>query len=240
MNKRIFIPVISLLAGLVYATGVAAQAMYVNPEGNVGIGLDAPLSPLHIFRADATQQFLLLDSNQVDVTQDRPMIKLINNGGIRFQFDNEVQGTAWRFQAATGGQDNFEITKVGTGEIEFKVDADGNAYLAGLLFESSDRNAKTNITPVDSDAVLSKVAQLPIAQWAYKESPDVQHIGPMAQDFRAAFGTGSSDTALATMDVGGVAIASIQALEARNQELEKRVQQLEALVSRLLPAVAQN
>jgi hypothetical protein len=193
---------------------------YAYQYTDVAIGTTWPLAPLHIFRGDATQELLLLESNEVDVTQDRPMIQLINNGGIRFQFDNVVQGTAWRFQAATGGQDNFEITKVGTGQIEFKVDANGNAYLAGLLFESSDRNAKTNITPVDPDTVLDKVAQLPIAQWAYKESPEVQHIGPMAQDFRAAFGTGSDDTTLATMDIGGVAIASIQALHAENRAMQ--------------------
>jgi len=219
---------------------VADDAIHVTDTGNVGFGINTPTTPLHVFRDDATQEFILLDSAQAGGAQDRAMIKLVNNGGIRFQFDNGAQGTSWRFQTATGGNDRFEVTKVGTGKIEFAVDASGNAYLAGVLNESSDRNAKTKITPVDADAVLDKVAQLPIAQWAYKESPDVHHIGPMAQDFRAAFGTGSNETTLATMDVGGVAIASIQALQARNQELEKRVQQLEALVSQLLPTVAQN
>ena len=209
--------------------GAPTDSVVVGANGNIGNKAGTnPLAPLHIFRNDSTQEFILLDSEQAGGAQDRPMLRLENNGGIRFQFDNVVQGTAWRFQAATGNQDNFEITKVGTGKIEFKVDASGNAYLAGVLNESSDRNAKTNITPVDPDTVLDKVAQLPIAQWAYKESPDVHHIGPMAQDFRAAFGTGSNETTLATMDVGGVAIASIQALEARGREYESRSWQLEA------------
>ena len=227
---------------------------YEIPYANVGIGTPAPMAPLHIFRDDATRELLLLDSNEVGVTQDRPMIQLINNGGIRFQFDNVVQGTAWRFQAATGNQDNFEITKVGTGKIEFKVDADGNAYLAGLLFESSDRNAKTNIHPVDPEAILEKVTQMPISQWAYKEAPDSHHIGPMAQDFRAAFETGRSDTTLATMDTSGVALASIQALETRSRKLateneallkevtllKQEMQELKGLLLRLSPPVALN
>jgi len=209
--------------------GAPTDSVVVGANGNIGNKAGTnPQAPLHIFRNDATQEFILLDSDQAGGAQDRPMLKLENNGGIRFQFDNVLQGTAWRFQAATGNQDNFEITKVGTGKIEFKVDANGNAYLAGVLNESSDRNAKTNITPVDPDTVLDKVAQLPIAQWAYKESPEVHHIGPMAQDFRAAFGTGSNETTLATIDVGGVAIASIQALEARGREYESRSWQLEA------------
>jgi hypothetical protein len=224
----------------------------------VGMGTTDPLAPLHVFRDDATQEMLFLESNQAGTVQDRAMIQLVNNGGIRFQFDNPVLNTAWRFQAATGNQDNFEIAKVGTGEIEFRVDADGNAYVAGLIFENSDVNAKTNITPVNPDEVLKKVTQLPIKQWAYKESPHSHHIGPMAQDFRAAFGTGETDTSLATMDVGGVAIASIQALnqklnsqnaalEDHNRELEGEVSalreeldQMKAMMMQLLPQTAQN
>jgi hypothetical protein len=169
----------------------------------------------------------------------------------RFEFNNPALGTAWRFQAATGNQDNFEVTKVGTGEIEFRIDSNGNAFLKGLLQENSDRNAKTNITPVDPEDVLQKLAQLPIAQWTYKDTPGSQHIGPMAQDFRETFGTGASDTSLATMDVGGVAIASIQALnsklEQRNAALEQELasvkeelDQVKALLLQALPTTAQN
>jgi len=234
--------------------GSIAGVNFAGENTDVAIGTTWPTAPLHICRADATQELLLLESNEVDVTQDRPMIQLINNGGIRFQFDNVVQGTAWRFQAATGNQDNFEITKVGTGQIEFKVDADGNAYLAGLLFESSDRNAKTNIHPVDPEAILEKVTQMPISHWAYKEAPDSHHIGPMAQDFRAAFGTGRNDTTLATMDTSGVALASIKALETRSRKLstenealleevavlKQEMQELKDLLLRLSPPVALN
>lgn len=237
-------------------------------DTDVAIGTTQPLAPLHVFRDDTTQELLLLESKEPGGPQDRAMIQLVNNGGIRFQFDNPLLGTAWRFQAATGNQDNFEIAKVGTGEIEFRVDADGNAYAAGLLFENSDRHAKTGVSPVDPDDVLERVTRLPISEWAYRESPESQHIGPMAQDFHAAFGTGTSDRRLATMDVAGVALASIQALngrlEAQNLELAAAnaaldreiaalrqelddVKQLEAeladlrtIVGQLLPQVARN
>lgn len=208
--------------------GAPADSLYIAQDGGVGFGLSDPLAPIHVLRENATQEFILLESNQAGGAQDRAMIQLVNNGGIRFQFDNPLLGTSWRFQAATGNADNFEIAKVGTGEIEFRVDADGNAYLAGLVFENSDRDAKTNITPIDPEAVLEKVMQLPIKQWAYKESPESNHIGPMAQDFHAAFRTGDSDKRLATMDGVGVAIASIQALNAKNVELEARNRELES------------
>ena len=47
----------------------------------------------------------------------------------------------------------------------------------------------------------------------------------MAQDFRAAFGLGAHETAIATVDADGVALAAIQAL---NQKLEERSRRLES------------
>ena len=231
---------------------------------DIANGTTAPLAPLHIFRDDATQEMLILESDATGGPQDRAMMFLSNNGGTRFQFDNPALGTAWRFQAATGNQDNFEVTKVGTGEIEFRVDANGNAILAGLLFENSDRNAKTKIESIDPQEVLARVEQLPISEWEYKDTPGQRHVGPMAQDFREAFGLGVNDTSLATIDTSGIALASIKALAARNLELETvnqdmsteiqklqtrlaklesvqhEVADLRALVVQLLPQVAQN
>ena len=35
---------------------------------------------------------------------------------------------------------------------------------------------------------LAKLDALPVTEWSYQwESPSVRHIGPMAQDFHAAF-----------------------------------------------------
>ena len=69
-------------------------------------------------------------------------------------------------------------------------------------------------------AVLAKGVPLPITQWRYKvETDGVKHIGPVAQDFHAAFGLGESDTAITTVDADGVALAAIQGL---NQKLEER------------------
>lgn len=52
-------------------------------------------------------------------------------------------------------------------------------------------------------------------------------MGPMAQDFHAAFRLGGSETTLAGMDVRGVALAAIQGLHERNQALKDEVETLE-------------
>jgi trimeric autotransporter adhesin len=113
------------------------------------------------------------------------------------------------------------------------IDGSGNettgAYIAGgsgTWTSVCDRNSKTNFAPVDARAVLEGVLGLPIRTWNYKpQDASVRHIGPVAQDFRAAFGLGDGDTHIAVVDADGVALAAIQGL---NQKLEDRSRQLEA------------
>jgi hypothetical protein len=207
-------------------------------DTDIAIGTQFPAAPLHVARSDGSAQVLVEDVNTDAVP--RTLFRLASAGSnAKFEIDNTSAGEAWAF---TNSGIDFRMSRQGSGEVEFRVDNNGDAYVAGLLFENSDRAAKTNIIAVDTEAILAKVAALPISQWAYKETPNSQHIGPMAQDFHAAFATGSSDKRLATMDVGGAALASIQALEKRNRslerknlELETRLASLEAAMSSLIP-----
>ncbi len=50
--------------------------------------------------------------------------------------------------------------------------------------------------------------------------PSARHLGPTAQDFYAAFGLGDSDTSIPTVDIDGVNMLAIQALEARTRDLD--------------------
>jgi hypothetical protein len=76
--------------------------------------------------------------------------------------------------------------------------------------------------------VLQTVAHLPLSTWRYLDEPaDVRHLGPMAQDFRAAFGLGNSDRAYHSVDAHGVSLASIKALYQMMQEQEARLSRLE-------------
>lgn len=114
-------------------------------------------------------------------------------------------------------------------------------YLAsgsGSWSSVSDKNVKENFSTVDGAEILTKVADLPITTWNYKSQDEkIRHIGPMAQDFHAAFGVGDDDKHLTTVDVDGITLASIQALYAENQELKAQLQDqqeyLESLEARL-------
>jgi hypothetical protein len=95
---------------------------------------------------------------------------------------------------------------------------------SGTWASLSDRNVKTNIVPLDDATVLDKVASLPISRWSYKSERGVRHVGPMAQDFYAAFGVGADDKHITSIDEDGVALAAIKALhgQLRTQETSAR------------------
>jgi len=68
-----------------------------------------------------------------------------------------------------------------------------------------------------------------ISAWSYNEGdPEARHIGPMAQDFHEAFGTGSSDKCIPTVDANGVALAAIQALYRRVERLDDQSRALKS------------
>jgi hypothetical protein len=97
----------------------------------------------------------------------------------------------------------------------------------------SDSNAKTAVTPIDHRETLRKVAALPVTAWNYKHDPKRRYIGPMAQDFHAAFGLGYDDKHISTLDTDGVTLSAIKGLveEIRDQDhaLAERERQIEAL-----------
>jgi chromosome segregation ATPase len=79
----------------------------------------------------------------------------------------------------------------------------------------SDRAAKTAFEDIDDARILAKVAALPVSEWSYSaQGTGIRHLGPMAQDFRAAFGLGEDDKHITTIDEEGVALAAIKALQA--------------------------
>jgi endosialidase-like protein/trimeric autotransporter adhesin len=91
----------------------------------------------------------------------------------------------------------------------------------------SDRRMKTNFRALDGEEVLAKLARIPILEWNYiTQDTSIRHVGPMAQDFRAAFGLGEDDRHINTLDPDGVSLKAIQALDARTQATRQDVERL--------------
>ncbi len=114
----------------------------------------------------------------------------------------------------------------------FVVFKNGNATIRGTLTQGSDRSRKTDILLSDTKAILTLVGELPIYTWKY-QGEDATHLGPMSQDFFAAFALGATDTGIASVDADGVALAAIQELKKQSDAKDARLASLEARLAEL-------
>ena len=121
----------------------------------------------------------------------------------------------------------------------------------GMWSTLSDRNRKHLFRAEDGESVLEKIAGMPIPSWSYKaQDASFRHLGPMSQDFYAAFGLGQDDLTIGTSDISGVNMLAIQALEGRTHDLDavraelaearQRLAALEAALARLEAATEAN
>lgn len=98
----------------------------------------------------------------------------------------------------------------------------------------SDANMKEHFRDVSGEEVLAKLAALPVREWNYiSQDASIRHLGPTAQDFRAAFGLGDFPLRINTTDADGVALAAIKALELRTRDLSTAITEIAALRERL-------
>jgi hypothetical protein len=79
--------------------------------------------------------------------------------------------------------------------------------------DNSDRNLKTNFESINPRDILDRVSKLKVQKWNYKaDDKSFRHIGPVAQDFSAAFAIGYDNKHISALDENGVALAAIQGL----------------------------
>lgn len=89
---------------------------------------------------------------------------------------------------------------------------------------ASSRTLKENFEPVDGEDVLMRIRSVPISTWTMIGARDpVRHLGPVAEDFYAAFPLGLGNTTIGMGDIDGVNLAAVKALEQRTAELKAEV-----------------
>jgi hypothetical protein len=164
--------------------------------------------------------YVWADSQNADFESQRAnQFRVRADGGARFDF-NASEWVDLRYQSNLFTSPRIISTSSG-----------GYLSLGGAWVNASDRERKTHFTPVDPQTVLAKVTALPLSEWSYRnEGESVRHVGPMAQEFHAAFGLGGDDKSITTVDADGVALAAIQGL---NHKVESGKQKVESLEQRL-------
>jgi hypothetical protein len=160
-------------------------------------------------------------------TQMRQMLNLWNaEYGIGIQSSTEYfrTGPGGGFAWFKGGSHNDAQNNPGSGGTTLmRLDSGGNLFTTGAVNPPSDRHVKRDFVPVDGREILERLARVPVQTWSYtNDVAGTRHVGPMAQDFHAAFGLGTDDKHIATVDADGVALAAIQGL---NQKLEEQLRQ---------------
>ena len=199
-------------------------------------------SEFNYFSSTTTNQFSLRASGGVRLSDSTPsisfgattrqMLDLYNQDyGVGVQTSTLYQRSNSRFSWFRGGVHSDAQNDPGAGGVVAMTLTSGGLTVNGAFVSASDRNVKEDFQPVDPQAVLAKVVALPLSEWRYKDDEEhSRHLGPMAQDFHAAFGLGADDKHIATVDADGVALAAIQGLNAKvettNQKAAREMAEL--------------
>lgn len=94
----------------------------------------------------------------------------------------------------------------------------------------SDVNRKENFEGFGGEDVLTRLRDVPVMTWNYlAQDASIRHAGPTAQDFHAAFGLGESDLRINTIDMDGVLLAAVKALDERTRERDDARAEVDAL-----------
>ncbi len=213
------------------------DSLFVDADGDVGMGTDQldAKAALHIQRSDGGAQLLVDEDNASAAARD---LMILDNATGNTRYRLKANGTADWVNTVVGATSEFRFDNANNGGVEFKVSATGDVTAAGMITGSSDRDRKRDVEPVEPAAVLERVSQLPIHTWRFEEdASEALHLGPMAQDFHAAFGLGQDERHIGTLDASGVALAAIQGLYERLQEKEAELDELRHELTERLAAL---
>lgn len=216
-------------APLLISDSAPSNSVRVDGFGRVGLGTSLPAENLHV-----------VDSSDASLR--------LQVGGQSWDIFTGSGSTSLRVFNATGGGIPFEIVPGASRGIriaEHQVEVEGDFVLpegevqADAVLLASSRQRKERLEPVNANDVLARLATLPIYEWSFRhDARAVRHIGPVAEDFHAAFPLeGQSPQHLSVTDLAGVTLAAVQALNRRLDLLEKENRKLAAENARLSEAL---
>jgi hypothetical protein len=211
--------------------GAPTSSIDINASGDVGIGTASPDAKLNVLSTASANEGKVHIKNSNGTTTAREMLDLENNGqALMILNDNSVAGRRWAF--ATQGS-NFVVDNQSNVGTEMILSPTGYLTITGTYSPASSRTVKEGFSGVEPREVLRKVLDMPITSWSYKRDPGVRHIGPMSEDFFAAFAVGTDDKGISVTDSAGVTLAAIQGLNQVVQEKDKEISDLRSRIEAL-------
>jgi hypothetical protein len=218
----------NFVAKFLNATGGLGNSQVFDNGTFVGVGTATPVSRLHV------------SGNGTGANQTAAAIEIANTapGGTE-NWWLRVGATGNNTPAggfSLGNSDAYWMTVTFNGNFGLGFNVNNPTHKLemqdtanednGTWNNASDRNLKENFATVDHAQLLSKVNSMSIETWNYKADKSVRHLGPMGQDFYAAFGLGEDDKHISTVDEGGVALAAVQELYRMVVKSDKELESL--------------
>jgi hypothetical protein len=206
------------------AVAYESNALVLGSEANVGIGTSIPAGPLHINGPYGAPGNALPSGNNG--------LLFGTNGDLSYKW---IQSYGGALALNPEGND----VGIGTNNPTHLLSMGDGAYESGGVWtNASDRNLKEAFASIDGAGLLAKLNAIPMQTWKYKtEKSGIRHLGPMAQDFRAAFGLGEDDRHISTVDEGGVALAAIQQLYRDGLRKDAIIRRQQAQIAQLMSQV---
>jgi archaellum component FlaC len=167
-------------------------------------------------------------------------LSFVWNDGTFYGSTNGLSSSEQVASEPVTGSNTFSVSA--TGGVRFITGGSSVTYIEGRTTgwsTTSTRTAKTNVDPVDPEAILDGVTDMEVATWEYKdedgEGEGVTHVGPMAEDFHEVVDVGTSDEHINSVNARGVAFGAIQGLAERlsdaHAELDAKERRIEDLES---------
>lgn len=200
------------------------QSNYADPDATSCGGLDCGrFTPV-----------LTIEDNNSN-TLGRTLLGLKNDAPSWISMEDTTNNNKWIISNA-GGEFNIVLHDQAndTLTVPLKVASNGDVTVSGVVNESSSQLLKENIEEVNYKSILENIDKLAISSWSYiKDKGEIQHIGPMAQDFFKAFNLGYSDEHISSVDTSGVSLAAVKALYKVSQEKDLKIAELETRLAKL-------
>lgn len=213
-------------------TTAAGQSSFAVGEENTASGAASVALGYHAHTNARQGSFVFADRSSVDTLR----------AGVNHSANWRVAGgfrifTSSNLSTGVTIQEGSSVSNWGQTNAVISTSTGAMLTTGGVWQNASDVALKRDFADVAGEEVLAKLRGLPVSTWSYKvEEAGVRHMGPTAQDFRAAFGLGTSDTSIGTVDADGVALAAAKALERRTaeqaEELRRQAARIDALERR--------
>jgi hypothetical protein len=201
----------------------AQQSSFAVGEDNTASGAASVALGYHAHTNARQGSFVFSDRSSVDTLR----------AGVNHSANWRVSGGFRIFSSSnlsTGVtvQSGASVSNWGQSSAVISTSTGAMLTTGGVWQNASDVNRKHRFLEVDGEEVLTRLRGLSISTWTYNsEDEKIRHLGPTSQDFMAAFGLGSDEKSIGTVDADGVALAGVQALDTRSLEQAKKIEALE-------------